>query len=183
MGQSPTEPKRTGSKKTSIPTEVTGGKTVRRASRKPANKIEAVDPANLDDQPLDAAALSKLPLKRATSAKKAPARRVAQRAKPSVAEPAPTSSHPAPHLTNFGAAAAFIVLLRKQERLTEIDDARVTAFLTLAAAVDADPTNAQLRKEYRMAEEGLRATEDNGTDVFEELLRAMSAPVGDTTNA
>jgi hypothetical protein len=85
-------------------------------------------------------------------------------------------------LTNFGAAAAFIALLRKQERLTEIDDARVTAFLTLAAAVDADPTNAQLRKEYRMAEEGLRATEDNGTDVFEELLRAMSAPVGDTTN-
>lgn len=183
MGQTPTEPKQSGSKKTSIPTSVPGGKTPRRASRKPATKIDAADTANLDDQPFDAAALSELPLKRATPAKKAPARRVAHRAKPTAADPVPTSNPTAPHLTNFGAAAAFIALLREQERIAEIDNARVTAFLTLANAVDADPTNAQLRKEYRMAEEGLRATEDHGTDVFEELLRAMSAPVGDTSNA
>ena len=83
-------------------------------------------------------------------------------------------------LTNLEAARDFIATLREQERITNIDNARVTAFLTLAVAVDADPTNAQLRREYRFVEEGLRATEGNGPDDFDRLFAEMSAPVGDT---
>ena len=182
MGENPTEPTRTRKVRTQLPTQTPGGNTPRRASRKPPVQIEASSSAIADNQPLEDQALSVLPLKRRSPAKKAPARRVAKGIKPSAAVTLTNSEPPAPKTTNFGAAEAFIVLLRNQERIADIDQARVTAFLTLAGAVDDDPTNAQLRKEYRLAEEGLRATEDHGTDVFEELLRAMSSQVGDTSN-
>ena len=183
MEQSPTEPKQTASKQTSIPTQVPGGIAPRRSSRKPPVLIEASSSAIADNQPLEDQALSELPLKRRSPAKKAPARRVAKGIKPSAAVMPTNSEPPAPKTTNFGAAEAFIVLLRNQERIADIDQARVTAFLTLAGAVDDDPTNAQLRKEYRIAEEGLRAMEDHGTDVFEELLREMSAPMGHSSES
>ena len=79
----------------------------------------------------------------------------------------------------MGAAIAFVEELRRTERITDLDQARVTAFLTLAKAVDDDPTNAQLRREYRMAESALRATEDNDSAAFASVIAALSAPVRD----
>jgi hypothetical protein len=81
--------------------------------------------------------------------------------------------------TNQGAAEATIRALRQAGRLEAVDDALVAGFRTIAAAVDADPGNASLWREYRAFEARLRETGDHVDDDLADVLRAMSAPVGD----
>jgi hypothetical protein len=81
---------------------------------------------------------------------------------------------------NRTAAEATIRALVSAGRLDEIDAVRVAAVRALADAVDSDPTNASLWREYRAAEEALREDNDSSTDEFTQLLAALSAEVGDT---
>jgi hypothetical protein len=68
-------------------------------------------------------------------------------------------------------------------RLDGVDSARVAMVRALADAVDADPTNASLWREYRAAEVSLREVGDNDDDGFKELLESLSSSVGDKGNA
>jgi hypothetical protein len=65
-------------------------------------------------------------------------------------------------------------------RLNDIDAARVAALRALADAVDSDPTNASLWREYRATEQLLREKNDPSSDDFTQLLAALSAEMGDT---
>jgi hypothetical protein len=68
-------------------------------------------------------------------------------------------------------------------RLEGVDSARVAMVRALADAVDADPTNASLWREYRAAEVSLREVGENDDDGFKELLESLSSSVGDKGNA
>jgi hypothetical protein len=80
---------------------------------------------------------------------------------------------------NREAADATIAALRSAGRLESIDSARVATFQTLADAVDADPVNASLWREYRAAESTLREVNDDGNDELTEILGRLSTPTGD----
>lgn len=77
------------------------------------------------------------------------------------------------------AVDASIATLTELSRLEAIDAARVAAARTLADAVDADPTNASLWREYRAAEQALREDQDTSGDEFAQLLADLSAQVLD----
>ena len=72
--------------------------------------------------------------------------------------------------TNVAAADLTIDALRAAGRLETIDKARVTAFRSLARAVDADPSNASLWREYRAAELVLREARNDDDYDFAKLL-------------
>ena len=109
--------------------------------------------------------------KKATAAKKAqPAKR---------ARKAPPASV---YGRNRTAVETMVDALRDSGRLEPVDEARVTAALALADAVDSDPTNASLWREYRAAVETLRQASDGGTDDFAALMAGLSAEVGDSKN-
>lgn len=80
---------------------------------------------------------------------------------------------------NRGAVEEMVDALRTTGRLEAVDAARVTAAQALADAVDTEPTNASLWREYRAALETLRQANDGGTDEFAALLDSLSAEVGD----
>lgn len=84
-------------------------------------------------------------------------------------------------MTNLDAAHAMLKALRDSGRLEPIDEARVAALLSLAAAVDNDPANASLWREYRAAEVTLRETDDADFD-YAGLLAVLSAKGGDPTD-
>jgi hypothetical protein len=86
------------------------------------------------------------------------------------------------HGRNRSAIEIMVASLREAGRLEPVDEARVIAACALADAVDADPTNASLWREYRAAVETLRQASDGGTDEFATLLAGLSAEVGDATN-
>ena len=88
-------------------------------------------------------------------------------------------TRPKRHATNLEAARATVEALRAQERVTPLDSARVTNLLTLAHAVDCCPDDAGLRREYRMAEQQLRQTEEAAADALDDLAKRLSAPVRD----
>jgi hypothetical protein len=81
---------------------------------------------------------------------------------------------------NRTAAESTIKALEMQGRLADIDAARVALVRALADAVDSDPTNASLWREYRASEQALREANDTSGDDFTQLLAALSAEVGDT---
>jgi hypothetical protein len=109
--------------------------------------------------------------KKVTGAKKAqPAKRARK------ATPAPVYGR------NRTAIETMVTALRESGRIEPVDEARVTAAVALADAVDADPTNASLWREYRAAVETLRQVSDGGTDDFAALMAGLSAEVGDTKN-
>ena len=95
------------------------------------------------------------------------------------------SSKPAPkpvYGRNRTAVETTVEALRATGRLEAVDEARVIAACALADAVDADPTNASLWREYRAAVETLRLATDGGTDEFAALMAGLSAEVGDSKN-
>lgn len=93
-------------------------------------------------------------------------------------------NRPKPAGTNLQAAESTIAALGSAGRLEQIDDARITAFLNLARAVDADPGNASLWREYRQAEAALREDHDGGADAFAELLAELrGTPLGDSAQS
>jgi hypothetical protein len=87
------------------------------------------------------------------------------------------------HGRNRTAAETTIRALEELGRIEEIDAARVSLVRTLADAVDTDPTNASLWREYRAAEQALREQHDTTGDEFAQLLAELSAEMGDTTPA
>ena len=85
--------------------------------------------------------------------------------------------------TNAQAAGRLLRRLRRRETLGDLDEARELAFMTLAKALDADPTNAALHREYRMTEILLRTAEDSVDDDYDAFLAKLSAPVRDPKDA
>jgi hypothetical protein len=82
-------------------------------------------------------------------------------------------------VTNSEAVQRTIDALRSADKLSEVDEARVAAALALAEAVDMDPGNASLWREYRAAEATLReAQHGSTTDELAGLLSSLSAQVG-----
>lgn len=104
---------------------------------------------------------------------------------PKKAQPAKRVRKPAAptYGRNRTAVEATVKALRDNGRLEQVDEARVIAACALADAVDADPTNASLWREYRAAVETLRQASDGGTDDFAALMAGLSAEVGDTKNS
>lgn len=70
--------------------------------------------------------------------------------------------------------------LKQMGRLEKIDAARVQALRSMAKALDLNPFNSQMWREYREAIGGLTA-DDRGSDSIDELLDELSAPVRDST--
>jgi hypothetical protein len=71
--------------------------------------------------------------------------------------------------------------LENAGRLGVIDSARVQIALHLARMVDEFPENPTLWREYRTAEKALREENENYGDPFDELIRSLSAEVGNQT--
>jgi hypothetical protein len=63
--------------------------------------------------------------------------------------------------------------------LEDVDDALVEAVRSLARAVDSDPGNASLWREYRAVLADLRELGDDDSDAFAVLLEQLRAPVRD----
>lgn len=70
--------------------------------------------------------------------------------------------------------------LRRIGRLEKIDEARVQALRSMAAALDQNPFNSQMWREYREAIEGLTA-DDGSSDSVDNLIDELSTAVRDTT--
>jgi hypothetical protein len=68
--------------------------------------------------------------------------------------------------------------LRRMGRLERVDAARVQALRSMANALDQNPFNSQMWREYRDAIEGLTA-DDGDSDSIDGLLDELSAPVRD----
>jgi hypothetical protein len=91
--------------------------------------------------------------------------------------------------TNAGGLEATLKALRAAGRLTEADEALVALARSLAAAVDADPSNAALAREYGRALQALQnsgkgvADDDASAFVLSVSTAAVRAPLGDTTHA
>lgn len=82
------------------------------------------------------------------------------------------------NVTNAAALEITVQELRNAGRLADIDAARVQIAQHLAAMVDAYPDNPTLWREYRTAEKALREEAENYADPFDQLVRSLSAPVG-----
>ena len=83
------------------------------------------------------------------------------------------------HKTNLEAVKVTIRQMEGQGWLTPADAALVTYVLTTAAAVDATPSRAILRKEYREALTELRRLGSKSDGGFGELLGGLRAEMGD----
>jgi hypothetical protein len=79
--------------------------------------------------------------------------------------------------TNAEAAESTLEALRELGRLEAVDSAKVQAVRSLAVAVDIDPQNASLWREYRAALADLLEDADGGIDEFAELLRNLRTEV------
>lgn len=73
-----------------------------------------------------------------------------------------------------------IEALRTAGRLEDIDDARVQIARGLASAVDAQPDNPTIWREYRAAEKALREESENHADPFDQLIASIASEVGNT---
>ncbi|HWH31457.1 MAG TPA: hypothetical protein VNU01_02165 [Egibacteraceae bacterium] len=80
---------------------------------------------------------------------------------------------------NERAIAITLRALGEAGRLEAVDEARVTALRTMAVALDLNPFNSQMFREYREALEGLMV-DDSDSGGLEELIAAMRSPVRDT---
>lgn len=87
------------------------------------------------------------------------------------------------HGRNRQAIEQTIAALRSAGRLESVDNARIAICQSLADAVDSDPNNASLWREYRAAEAVLRAADVETQDEFASLLASLSAQVGTETTS
>lgn len=77
---------------------------------------------------------------------------------------------------NSRAIAVTLAELKRIGRLERIDEALVQALRSMAEALDLNPFNSQMWREYREAIEGLTA-DDGGTGEIDDLLDELSASV------
>lgn len=89
-----------------------------------------------------------------------------------------TSKKTPTHGRNRQAIEHTIAALRLAGRLEAINSAQIAICQSLADAVDLDPDNASLWREYRAAEAALRVTDDNNQDDFTALIADLSAKMG-----
>lgn len=66
--------------------------------------------------------------------------------------------------------------LKRMGRLEQVDAARVQALRSMAVALDQNPFNSQMWREYREAIEGLTA-DDSNSDLADDLMDELSASV------
>ena len=97
-------------------------------------------------------------------------------------QPKPKQSRKIPEKISAGpqreALERTIEALRLAGRLIDIDDARLQIARGLASAVDAQPDNPTLWREYRASEKELRQESENNGDPFDQLIRSISTEVG-----
>ena len=79
--------------------------------------------------------------------------------------------------TNRGQLEQTLKELRRLGRIEKIDAAAVQAVRSMAAALDGDPGNAALWRQYREALRELTADDDNGS--VDSALADLFAEVGD----
>lgn len=79
---------------------------------------------------------------------------------------------------NQAAIETTLVELERMGRLETIDAAKVQALRSMAEALDLNPFNSQMWREYREAIGGLTA-DDRSSDAIDDLLDELSAPVRD----
>ena len=84
-------------------------------------------------------------------------------------------------MTNSQAIAATVAALRDAGRIEPVDEALVVMAAGIAAAVDADPGNASLWREYRAVELRLREIggADDASDDFSRALAGLQTAVFD----
>jgi Spy/CpxP family protein refolding chaperone len=80
--------------------------------------------------------------------------------------------------TNHGQFEQTLKELRRLGRIEKIDAAAVQALRSMAFALDAEPQNAALWRQYREALRELTADDDNGSAAA--ALASLFAEVGDT---
>jgi hypothetical protein len=83
---------------------------------------------------------------------------------------------PVPAGANAKAIEVTLDQLKQMGRLETIDTARVQALRSIAAALDENPFNSQMWREYREALEGL-TVDDSGDGSADDLIDELSAPV------
>ena len=71
-----------------------------------------------------------------------------------------------------------IEALRRDDRLDDVDAARLQIVRGLASAVDAQPDNPVIWREYRAAEQALRKETEAHGDPFDKLIAEISAEMG-----
>ena len=81
---------------------------------------------------------------------------------------------------NRTAVEATIKALTDHGKIAQVDEALVAIVRTLADAVDSDPLNASLWREFRAAQSDLRSLYEKDDDDFTALIKSLSAEVGDT---
>ena len=81
---------------------------------------------------------------------------------------------------NVAAISETLSELKRLGRLEKIDAARVQALRSMAGALDQNPFNSQMWREYREAIEVLTA-DDSDPGSIDDLLDELSAPVRDQT--
>ena len=80
--------------------------------------------------------------------------------------------------TNIAAADRTIDGLRSGGKLETVDEAMIVGFRAIAAALDAEPSNASLWREYRAIEARLRDGGGVGDDLGR-IINRLSAPIRD----
>ena len=73
----------------------------------------------------------------------------------------------------FESAELLVEFLDDNKLLTDVNDAQVAQLLTLADAIDGNPENAALHREFRAVEEGLRSLAGLGLDDLALLMAAF----------
>ena len=79
---------------------------------------------------------------------------------------------------NRSAIEITIEALRRDDRLNDVDAARLQIVRGLASAVDAQPDNPVIWREYRAAEQALRKETEAHGDPFDKLIAEISAEMG-----
>lgn len=90
-------------------------------------------------------------------------------------------THPKPDAApgpNLTAIETTLAELRRMGRLEPVDEALVQALRSMAWALDHNPFNSQMWREYREAIKGLTAS-DGDSPSIDELIDELSAPVRD----
>lgn len=82
---------------------------------------------------------------------------------------------------NRTAVEQTIAALKLAGRLEQVNSAQIAICQSLADAVDLDPDNASLWREYRAAETALRVANDDNQDEFSSLIADLSAKMGAET--
>lgn len=87
--------------------------------------------------------------------------------------------HPRPAGPNARAVEVTLTEMQRMGRLEKVDEARVQALRSIAEAVDLNPFNSQMWREYREAIGALIVDDRNTGSSIDDLLDELSAPVRD----